>query len=255
MKRRTVSEGTELENSAKLLPALLARHICTVDAQLQVPCLRGNSRRGKDLVKDSKILLQDMEQLLYHNRLNGLALEEGEVWWDSVWITNSMERVKGTDLQFFHGTEFGRHQMKCHSVKQQAWGKGKDVRCPGSTSLSGGGDSSCSRIWATVRLRRGAPWPYKGKGTKWLFCRSHRSSSWQGLVPQRWHKACYLTKRSRILEQTCYNGPGEGCISLHRMGPAKQSTALWFHWCRFRSNDRCFKALKKVFCLSLKVML
>lgn len=145
--------------------------------------------------------------------------------------------------------------MWCLRVKQQAWGKGKNMRCPGSTPLSGGGHSSCSRIWAASRSHRGAPWSHKGKGTKWLFCRSHRSSSWQGLVPQRWHKACYLTKCSRTLEQTCFNGPGEGCSSLHRMGPPKLRTlVLWFHWCRFRSNDKYFKALKKVFCLSLKVM-
>lgn len=64
MMGRTVSERIELENSAKLLPALLACHVCTVHAQLQVPCLRGNSGRGKDLVKGSRTLLQDMEQLL-----------------------------------------------------------------------------------------------------------------------------------------------------------------------------------------------
>lgn len=35
----------------------------------------------------------------------------------------------------------------------------------------------------------------------------------------------------------------------------KKSAELWFNWCTFRSYDGYFKALKKVFRLSLKVML
>lgn len=71
-------------------------------------------------MRGSKTPLRDTEQLLYNDRLNGLALEEGKVRWDTVQITDSTERVKGTDLQFFHGIEVGRHQMKHPSVKQQA---------------------------------------------------------------------------------------------------------------------------------------
>jgi len=66
----TLSEGTELENGAEMLPALLALHIFTVQSTAPMPCLRGNSGRGKDRVKDSKPLLRDMEQLLYNDRLN-----------------------------------------------------------------------------------------------------------------------------------------------------------------------------------------
>lgn len=80
--RVTLSVEIELENSAKLLPALLACHICTIHAA-PMPCLWGSGEKGKDLVKGSRTLLRDMEELLYNDRLKGLALEKGEVWWDT----------------------------------------------------------------------------------------------------------------------------------------------------------------------------
>lgn len=131
----TVSNGIEIENSTKLLPALLAHHICSVHTWLQVPCLRGESGRGEDLVKGSRTLLWDIEHLLHNDRLKGLTVWEGEVRWYMVYT--SMERVKGIDLQY--GAEVGRHQMKCPSIKQQAWGKAKNMHCLSSTSWSGRG--------------------------------------------------------------------------------------------------------------------
>lgn len=113
---------------------------------------------------------------------------------------NSTERVKGTELQFFHGIEFGRHPMQCSSVKQQAWDKGKDGHCTDSTSLNGRGGTHPAAEFGPLADCAEVLHDHKGKITKQLFCRSHRSSSWQGLVPQRWHKAYYLTKHSRMFE-------------------------------------------------------
>lgn len=153
-------------------------------------------------------------------------LERGRIWWDIVEFTISMEKMKGSYLQifFFHEAGVGRHQIKHPSVKHQARGRGKDVLCPGSTSLSGEGAFIQQRnlgCWLTVQRHFVTTQRHKV-----TFLQEPQEFFLAGPCPTEWHKECYLKKQSRMLKQTGFNDPREGWSCPHPMGPAKQSTLI-----------------------------
>lgn len=105
----TVSKGIELENSTKLLPALLAHHICSVHA----PCLRIEwKRRTPGEGQQNPVMGHGTSSAQRQLKWTYLARGRNETVYGT---DHSIERVKGIDLQY--GAEVERHQMKCPSIK------------------------------------------------------------------------------------------------------------------------------------------